>query len=212
MEARICLIDDDDSIRDSLEALFRSRRLRVSCFADAARFLSVWKTSELREVPATFIMDVRMPGMSGLEVFRDMREHGMPAHNAIVFLTGHGDIPLAVEAMKFGATDFLEKPFSDNSFVDRVIACMRHVESVFEQSSKALRLQSQLSLRERQIAEMIVEGLTNREIGERLVISMRTVEVHRSRIFEKMGVKNAIELVPVVRGGYAGPMQDGAIT
>lgn len=197
METRICLIDDDDSIRDSLEALFRSRRLQVSVYADPVRFLSIWKTSELREVPATVVLDVRMPVMSGLEVFRQMRSHGLPEHNAVLFLTGHGDIPLAVEAMKNGAADFLEKPFSDNSLVDRVIMSMRRVEAVFAHSSRLLGLREQLSLREQQIAELIAHGSTNRDIAEKLAISVRTVEVHRAHIFEKLNVKNAIELVTV---------------
>ncbi len=111
MEARICLVDDDESIRDSLEALFRSRRLRISVFADPLRFLSIWMTSELREVPATFVLDVRMPGMSGMDLFRKLKGLGLPAHNAVIFLTGHGDVPQAVEAMKNGAFDFVEKPF-----------------------------------------------------------------------------------------------------
>jgi two-component system response regulator DctR len=197
VETRICLIDDDDSIRDSLEALFRSRRLQVSVYADPVRFLSIWKTSELREVPATVVLDVRMPVMSGLEVFRQMRSHGLPEHNAVLFLTGHGDIPLAVEAMKNGAADFLEKPFSDNSLVDRVIMSMRRVEAVFAHSSRLLGLREQLSLREQQIAELIAHGSTNRDIAEKLAISVRTVEVHRAHIFEKLNVKNAIELVTV---------------
>lgn len=199
MEARICLIDDDESIRDSLEALFRSRRLRVSVYADPVRFLSIWKTSELREVPATFVLDVRMPVMSGLEVFQQMRAHGLPDHNSVLFLTGHGDIPLAVEAIKNGALDFLEKPFSDNSLVDRVILSMRHVEAVFAESSRRVGLREQLSSREQQIAELIVNGSTNRDIAEKLAISVRTVEVHRAHIFEKLNVKGAIELVTIFR-------------
>ena len=199
MEARICLIDDDESIRDSLEALFRSRRLRVSVYADPVRFLSIWKTSELREVPATLVLDVRMPVMSGLEVFQQMRSHGLPAHNEVLFLTGHGDIPLAVEAIKNGAMDFLEKPFSDNSLVDRVIVSMRRVEAVFAESSRLVALREQLSSREQQIAELIVNGSTNREIAEKLAISVRTVEVHRAHIFDKLNAKNAIDLVTIFR-------------
>ena len=201
MESRICLIDDDESIRDSLEALFRSRRLRVSVYADPVRFLSIWKTSELREVPATFVLDVRMPVLSGLEVFRQMRSHGLPDHNAVLFLTGHGDIPLAVEAIKNGATDFLEKPFSDNSLVDRVILSMRCVEAVFAESSRVFARRQQLSSRELQIAELIVKGSTNKDIAEKLSISVRTVEVHRAHVFEKLNVKNAIELVTAFGAG-----------
>jgi len=198
MEARVCLIDDEEGIRDSLEALFGSRRLRLATFSDGARFLSIWNTSELREVPAVFVMDVRMPGMSGLEVFREMKSQGMPAHNGVIFLTGHGDVPLAVEAIKGGALEFIEKPFSDNSLVDRVIAGMRHVERVFEEFERLPRSDSLLTPRERQVADLIVRGLTNRDIGSELNVGVRTVEVHRARIFEKLGVRNAVELVPVI--------------
>jgi two-component system response regulator DctR len=202
VEARVCLIDDDESIRDSLDALFRSRRLRVSVYADPVRFLSIWKSSELREVPAAIVLDIRMPVLSGLEVFEQMRSYGLPDHNSVLFLTGHGDIPLAVEAIRNGAADFLEKPFSDNSLVDRVIKSMRHVEALFAESSKVLRLTEQLSLRERHIAQLIVNGSTNRDIAAQLAISVRTVEVHRSHIFEKLGIKNAIELVTHFRAGF----------
>jgi len=202
MEARICLIDDDESIRDSLDALFRSRRLRVSVYADPVRFLSIWKCSELREVPATIVLDIRMPVMSGLEVFEQMRAYGLPQHNSVLFLTGHGDIPLAVEAIKNGAADFLEKPSSDNSLVDRVIKSMRHVEASFAESGKLLELVTRLTEREQQIARFIGNGSTNRDIAEKLAISVRTVEVHRAHIFEKLGIKNAIELVTLFRAGF----------
>ena len=194
MEARICLVDDDESIRDSLEALFRSRRLRVSVFADPARFLSIWMTSELREVPATFVLDMRMPGMSGLELFRSMKTHGLPAHNAVIFLTSHGDVPQAVEVMKNGAFDFVEKPFSDNSLVDRVLDSNRAVNAAHEWASRHIDYETVLSQREMEVAELITQGLTNREIATRIHIAMRTVEVHRSHIFEKLDVKNAVEL------------------
>lgn len=202
LEARICLIDDDEGIRDSLDALFRSRRLRVSVYADPVRFLSIWQSSELREVPATIVLDVRMPALSGPELFDKMRSYGLPDYNAVLFLTGHGDIPLAVEAMKNGAAEFLEKPFSDNSLVDCVIKSMRRVESLFAESSKQFLLTKQLSPREQQVAELIVRAFTNRDIGEKLALSVRTVEVHRSHIFEKLGVKNAIELVKCYRGEF----------
>jgi two-component system response regulator DctR len=153
-------------------------------------------------------MDVRMPGMSGLEVFREMKSQGVPAHNAVIFLTGHGDVPLAVEAIKGGALEFLEKPFSDNSLVDRVIAGMRHVERIFEEAERMPRSDSLLTPREKQIADLIVRGLTNRDIGSELNVGVRTVEVHRARIFEKLGVRNAVELVPIILrqkyGGTAG--------
>lgn len=196
-KTRLCIVDDDDSIRDSLYALFCSRDLRTSLYDDPVRLLSIWMTSELREVPVVFVVDIRMPGLSGIELFERMKTHGLPSWNAVIFLTGHGDVPLAVEAIKGGAFDFLEKPFSDNSFVDRVIAAMQQVERAFDAAQARAapeRRHLQLTVREREISGLIVRGLTNRSIGEQLSISTRTVEVHRSRIFEKLGVRNAIEL------------------
>ena len=197
MKTRLCVVDDDDSIRDSLYALFCSRNLRTSLYDDPVRLLSIWMTSELREVPVVFVVDIRMPGLSGIELFEQMKIRGLPDWNAVIFLTGHGDVPLAVEAIKGGAYDFLEKPFSDNAFVDRVIAAMRHVEQAFDAAqARGIPEQRdlQLTAREREISDLIVRGLTNRGIGEQLHISTRTVEVHRSRIFEKLCVRNAIEL------------------
>jgi two-component system response regulator DctR len=212
MEARICLIDDDESIRDSLEALFRSRRLAVSVYSDPVHFLSIWKSSELRKVPATFVLDVRMPDMSGIELFQQMQLFGLPDHNAVLFLTGHGNIPLAVEAIKNGAADFLEKPFSDNSLVDRVIMSILKVKAVFAESTRLLELRAHLSLREQEIAELIVNGSTNRDIAERLAISVRTVEVHRAHIFEKLGVRNGIQLASAFRQIQAPWSNSGSLT
>jgi len=194
MTARICLVDDDDNVRLALEALFRSRRLRISTYDDPLRFLSIWKTSEMREVPTVIVMDVRMPGASGLEIFREMKAYGLPDHNVVMFLSGHGDIALAVEAIKEGATDFLEKPFADNSLVDRVVHNANRAESVFNSSNHQHQLLAQLSEREVNVAAMVARGKTNRSIAEELNLSVRTVEVHRARVFEKLNVRNAVEL------------------
>lgn len=203
MKTRLCVVDDDDSIRDSLYALFCSRNLRTSLYDDPVQLLSIWMTSELRELPVVFVVDIRMPGMSGVEFFERMKLHGLPRWNAVIFLTGHGDVPLAVEAIKGGAFDFFEKPFSDNAFVDRVIAAMRQVERAFDAAqARAVpkQLYELLTTREREISSLIIRGLTNRGIGLQLHVSTRTVEVHRSRIFEKLGVRNAIELALLMQG------------
>jgi two-component system response regulator DctR len=208
--ARICLVDDDECILDSLEALFKSRRPRVSVFSDPLRFFSIWQSSELREVPAIFVIDVAMPGMSGVELFRRMTEHGLPCHNAVVFLTGHGDIPQAVEAMRRGALDFIEKPFSDNSLVDRVLECSTAAEQAFEHHEVHLRIEKELSAREREVAHLVAQGLTNREIATRLDAGVRTVEAHRSRVFEKLGVRNAVSLATAIHhtGSSRAPHSD----
>ena len=198
MKSRLCIVDDDEIILDSLGALFASRNLRGSLFGDPERFLSIWTTSEIREVPTTIVLEIRMPKLSGLDVFAQMNSMGLPKHNSVIFLTGHGDVPLAVEAMKAGAYDFVEKPFSDNTFVDRVIQAMQYAETCFNDSLSPLAHQrqlSQLTSRELLIAQQIRLGKTNRPIGDELAISRRTVEVHRARIFEKLNVKNAFELV-----------------
>jgi two-component system response regulator DctR len=200
MEPRICLVDDDESICDALGALFRSRKAKLSTFTSPDRFLSIWLSSELREVPAAFILDVRMPGMSGLELFARMKEHRIPAHNVVIFLTGHGDVPLAVEAIKAGAYDFIEKPLSDNSLVDRVQESLRYASRVLEAEGAGRKSSSiHLTPRQREIAERIVVGATNRVIAAELGISIRTVEVHRAQLFERLGIHTAVELVSLIR-------------
>ncbi|MGP8432384.1 response regulator transcription factor [Paraburkholderia fungorum] len=200
-DARLFLVDDDEFIRDSLGALFRSRNVSSDGYADPRQFLASWRTDGMREGPAVFLLDVRMPGMSGFELFEQLKKLGLPAHNLVIFLTAHGEISMAVEAIKAGAYDFLEKPFSDNRLVDKVIAGMRHAQTVFA-SEERERLQSNgevLTVRELEIAERIVAGKTNRNIAEELFISVRTVEVHRAKLFYKLNIKSAVELVPLLK-------------
>lgn len=205
LEPRICLVDDDEAILDSLEALFRSRRLRVSAFNDSGRFLSIWQSSEMREVPSVFVIDIAMPGMSGVELFRRMCDYGIPRYNAVMFLTGHGDVAQAVEVMRRGAFDFVEKPFSDNSLVDRTLECCAKVVQAFEQLQTNRRIEQELSPRERDVAHLISQGLTNREIAVRLQAGIRTIETHRSRVFEKLGVHNAVSLAVAMGYGSGDP-------
>jgi len=142
-----------------------------------------------------------MPGISGFELFEQLKKLGLPAHNLVIFLTAHGEISMAVEAIKAGAYDFLEKPFSDNRLVDKVVASMRHAQTVFA-SEERERLQTNgeaLTVRELEIAERIVAGKTNRSIADELFISVRTVEVHRAKLFYKLDIKSAVELVPLLK-------------
>lgn len=199
--ARLYLVDDDEFIRDSLGALFRSRNVSSEGHADPRQFLTSWRTGGLKDGPAVFLLDVRMPGMSGFELFEQLKKLGLPAHNLVIFLTAHGEISMAVEAIKAGAYDFLEKPFSDNRLVDKVVAGMRHAETVFA-SGERERLQANgeaLTVRELEIAERIVAGKTNKVIAEELFISVRTVEVHRAKLFYKLNIKSAVELVPLLK-------------
>jgi len=145
------------------------------------------------------VLDIRMDGMSGIEVFEQLHARGCTL--PVIFLTGHGDVPLAVGALKGGAFDFVEKPFNDNHLVDRIIEAMRQDEARRQkqeiEAGVTARL-SQLTAREREVMERILAGDYNKTIAEVLGISVRTVEVHRSHIFEKMGVRSAVELAQLL--------------
>ncbi|HTR05443.1 MAG TPA: response regulator [Paraburkholderia sp.] len=191
----IYLIDDDEIIRDALGALFRSRGMVLQPFADGEAFLAAWRARDLGRVPGCLLIDVRMPGISGLELFAQLKNDGLTAHHAVLFLTGHGDIPMAVEALRSGAYDFLEKPFSDNKLVDRVVESLDHVCSkAVPPAPDPNELRGLLTPREQAIAGQIVAGHTNRKIADSLQISVRTVEVHRARIFSKLEVRSAVGL------------------
>lgn len=191
------IVDDDEAIRDALTWLFRSRRVASRAWPSAEAFLADWH-ADLR---GCLVLDVRMDGMSGLQLFDLMCERG--SRLPVIFLSGHGDIPLAVAAVKKGAFDFVEKPFNDNELVDRVIRAMefdatRRVPAP-NAAGVAARL-AQLTPREREVMERIMAGRYNKVIADELNIAMRTVEVHRARIFEKMGVKSAVELAQLLSG------------
>lgn len=185
------IVDDDEAIRDALAWLFETRGVASRSWASAEAFLGDYRDS----MHGCIVLDVRMEGMSGIECFDRLRELGcrMP----VVFLTGHGDVPLAVASLKKGAYHFIEKPFNDNELVNVVIEALRHDAAAREleasQASVASRLAS-LTAREREVMDLILAGKLNKVIADQLDIAMRTVEVHRSRVFEKMGVRSAVEL------------------
>ncbi|MEO5336143.1 MAG: response regulator [Magnetospirillum sp. WYHS-4] len=187
---KVHIVDDDEAIRDSLTWLLSSRGLEAEAHPSAEAFLA-------RQEPAAgcLVLDIRMEGMSGLDLFDRIRDRG--CRLPVIFLTGHGDVPIAVQALKKGAFDFVEKPFNDNDLVDKVIEALaqdaRRRARQAGADSLAARLAS-LSERERQVMDLILEGRMNKVIADRLGISMRTVEVHRAHVFEKMGVKTAVEL------------------
>lgn len=191
---KIYLIDDDEVVRDALSALFRSRGLGLKGYAGAAEFLQDWEACGLARDPACLLLDVRMAGMSGLELFETLKARGLAPHHAVIFLTGHGDIPMAVEALRGGAYYFLEKPYSGNQLVDRVLESLEHVCAVAAAPERGAPALDVLTPRERDIAGLIVAGKTNREIADALNISVRTVEVHRARLFAKLEVKSAVGL------------------
>ncbi|MFP5512277.1 MAG: response regulator transcription factor [Alphaproteobacteria bacterium] len=191
------IVDDDEAIRDALSWLFQSRNVPVAGWPSAEAFLEGWRP----EMAGCLLLDIRMEGMSGLELFDRLLSKGcrMP----VIFLTGHGDVPIAVSALKKGARDFVEKPFNDNELVDRVIDALafdaEQREREAGQAGLAARLAT-LTQRERQVMELVVAGRLNKVIADELGISMRTVEVHRSHVFEKMRVKTAVELTRLLTG------------
>lgn len=195
LEATVHVIDDDDAIRDALGWLLRSRGVPARSWASAEAFLAEY-SGEMR---GCVVLDVRMEGMSGVELFDHLLARG--SRLPVIFLTGHGDVPLAVAALKKGAFDFVEKPFNDNDLVDRIVAAVRHDESLWRkletEASVAARL-AELTPRERQVMERVLAGDYNKMIADALGIAVRTVEVHRARIFEKMGVRSAVELAQLI--------------
>ncbi len=208
----VYLVDDEDVVRDALAWLLRSRRLLSEGFASADAFEAMLATRERAdwpESPSCVLLDVRMPGTSGLTLFERLVERGLVHRLPVIFLTGHGDVPTAVAAVKRGAFDFVEKPFSDNALVDRIERALAASRAALEARAAERSWQRRLdglTEREREVMLLIVEGRPNKLIADALDISVRTVEVHRARVFEKMDVKSAVELANRLRehGGGAG--------
>ena len=188
---RVHIVDDDEAIRDALTWLLQSRGVAVAAWAAAETLLADYDPA----MRGCLLLDVRMGGMSGLELFERLQALGcrMPA----IFLTGHADVPLAVAALKKGARDFVEKPFSDNDLVDRIIDALAFDDDQRARDAGCESLANRLGTlthRERQVMDLVVLGKLNKVIADDLGVSMRTVEVHRARVFDKMGVKTAVEL------------------
>ncbi|SFN28516.1 two-component system, LuxR family, response regulator DctR [Formivibrio citricus] len=195
-ERRIGIVDDDEALRDALSWLFSTRNHQVSTFADAESFLAAYSPDDF----GCLLLDVRMPGMGGLEAFSKLKEYAYCP--PVIFLTGHGDVPMAVSALKQGAADFLEKPFSDNEMVDLAERCLAQDAErrrTFEARESAEARLAQLTPREREVMKLILVGRLNKQIADDLSISMKTVEVHRARTLEKMQVKTAMELAALLR-------------
>jgi len=205
-DALVFIVDDDASVREALAWLLRSRHLPSESFASAdafAEFLNARPEVDWRPTqPGCVLLDVRMPGMSGLALFEQLIARDLLESLPVIFLTGHADVPTAVDAVKRGAFDFCEKPFSDNALVDRVEqALQRSAANLQSAKAKQSRQQNlaELTERERDVMRLVVEGLPNKLIADQLDISVRTVEVHRARVFEKMAVKSAVELANLLR-------------
>lgn len=200
--ACVFIVDDDASVRDGMAWLLRSRRLMSASFASATAFEEMLGTraeqvGTLPSQPGCILLDVRMPGQSGLVLFEKLVACGLAHAWPVIFLTGHADVPTAVDSVKRGAFDFCEKPFSDNALVDRVelalLLSQERLAARQQSAGRSTRL-AELTDRERDVMHLVIEGLPNKLIADQLEISVRTVEVHRSRVFEKMQVKSAVEL------------------
>ncbi len=193
---QVIVVDDDASLRQALVFLLESAGWRVAAYESAESFLAA--LSELTQ-PGCLILDVRMPLMSGLELQRILNERNIQL--PVIFLTGHADVTIAVQAMKFGASDFIEKPFKDQTLLDAVSQAvrrdlMRHKDNATK-SMLSKRL-SKLTLREMEVARLVVEGLPYKAIGMRLYISERTVQVHCQNLKSKLGINSAAELTQLL--------------
>jgi two-component system response regulator DctR len=208
LNACVYIIDDDAIVRDAMAWLLRSRRLMSESYdsADAFERMLYKKlpgpNSPVPTEAGCILLDVRMPGQSGLALFETLIGNGLAHTWPVIFLSGHADVPTAVDSVKRGAFDFCEKPFSDNALVDRVeqaLALSQERLLLRRQTAGLITRLGELTERERDVMRLVVEGLPNKLIASQLDISVRTVEVHRSRIFEKMEVKSAVELANLLR-------------
>jgi two-component system response regulator DctR len=206
-DSTVYIVDDDVSVREGMAWLLRTRRLLSESFDSAETFVAMLEqVTEQGAKPVAqvgcILLDVRMPGMSGLALFEQLLASGVASAWPVIFLTGHADVPTAVDSVKRGAFDFCEKPFSDNALVDRLEQALNLSHERLSARQQQSLLQSQLAEltdRERDVMRLVVEGLPNKLIADQLDISVRTVEVHRARVFEKMQVKSAVELANLLR-------------
>jgi FixJ family two-component response regulator len=192
IEPTVFIVDDDDAVRRFLTGLIRSIDLGVEAYASAKEFLDAYQPGR----PGCLLLDVRMPGMSGLELQRELAERAIDLQ--VVILTGHGNVPVAVQAMKAGAVDFIEKPFNNELLLDRIqtaVAQSLRSDSAREKHGETLRRLDTLTPRERQVFELVVSGETNKSIAHRLTISGKTVEIHRANVMRKMRARSLASLV-----------------
>jgi FixJ family two-component response regulator len=188
----VFVVDDDEGVRDSLRFLLKSVGLAARTLASAAEFLASYDVNQ----PGCLILDVRMPGMSGLELQQQLNMRG--AMIPVIFITGHGDIPMAVEAMQHGAFDFLQKPFRDQDLIDRLqkaLARDAHNRAELRQRDQIRSRFDSLTPREQEILALMVAGLPNKIMAAQLAVSQRTVEIHRSRVMEKTAAGSLAHLV-----------------
>lgn len=194
------IVDDDEAIRDALAWQFSTRGLAAQCWASGEALLDAvqpaWR--------GCIVLDIRMRGISGLQCFDALKRAGI--HLPVIFITGHGDVPMAVQAMRDGAFHFVEKPFSDNRLIEIVQQALAHDERTHAERSAAsahAELLAQLSPREREVIQQLISGKANKQIADELGIAVRTVEAHRARIYDKLHVRSALELMHRLGGPAA---------
>jgi FixJ family two-component response regulator len=189
-EAIVLAVDDDASMREALSRLFRSVGMRAQIFASAEDFLRF----ERPDAPACLVLDVRLPGLSGLELQRELADREIP----IIFITGHGDIPMSVEAMKAGAVEFLTKPFRDQALLDAIHQAIQRDRANRKRRAEIVELRARYDLltqREREVLAHVVSGLLNRQISAELGTSEFTIKIQRGRVMQKMRAASLAELV-----------------
>jgi FixJ family two-component response regulator len=196
-KGNIYVVDDDEAVRDSLQWLLEGKDYRVRCFDSAESFLSRYDPREV----ACLLVDIRMPGISGLELQDRLIERKSPL--PIVFITGHGDVPMAVTTMKKGAMDFIPKPFKEEELlgvVERMLDQAREAFADFQHAANRDALMGKLTARESQVLERIVAGRLNKQIADDLGISIKTVEAHRANIMEKLNANTVADLLKIALG------------
>lgn len=188
----VYIVDDDQAVRDGLTALLTVSGFALETFDSAERFL----TAIERHTPGCAILDIRMPGMNGLELQRELKRRGIAI--PVIIITGHGEVPLAVAALKAGAVDFLEKPFDSDALLASIEEALRRGavsrSSPFDRETIASRI-AQLTPREREVMDLVVAGHPNKVVANRLGIAVRTVEIHRARVMDKTEARNLSELI-----------------
>jgi FixJ family two-component response regulator len=191
----VFIVDDEEAVRDSIDLLVRSAAFKTATFASAHEFLATYTPDR----PGCLVLDVRMPRMSGLELQQELNRRGWIV--PVIFMTGHGDVPMAVEAMREGALDFLQKPFNDEVMIQRVKMALEHdlrQRAQLKAHDELSRRVATLTPREREIADRLVAGQANKVVAIELGLSERTVEVHRARIMSKMEVRGIAQLVQIL--------------
>ena len=199
-KGNIYVVDDDEAVRDSLQWLLEGKDYRVRCFDSAESFLSRYDPREV----ACLLVDIRMPGISGLELQDRLIERKSPL--PVVFITGHGDVPMAVTTMKKGAMDFIPKPFKEDellSVVERMLDQAREAFADYQHAANRDALMGKLTARESQVLERIVAGRLNKQIADDLGISIKTVEAHRANIMEKLNANTVADLLKTALGQNA---------